>query len=140
MSLRGTPGRMWHERRGCASKPGVVLDASALLAYLQRERGHAAVEPVLENSALSAVNLSEVLQKAVASGVSTDGLVSDLEAVGIRVHAFDAEDAACAAELWASTRKLGLSLGDRACLALAKRLHVPAYTADRAWAMSRCRA
>jgi ribonuclease VapC len=116
------------------SKPGVVLDASALLAYLQRERGHEAVEPVLENSALSAVNLSEVLQKAMAAGVSTDGLETDLEAVGVRVYAFDAEDAADAALLWTRTRKLGLSLGDRACLALAKRLHAPAYTADRAWA------
>jgi ribonuclease VapC len=117
-----------------ASKPGVVLDASALLAYLQRERGHEAVEAVLENSALSAVNLSEVLQKAMAAGVSTDGLETDLEAVGVRVYAFDAEDATHSAELWATTRKLGLSLGDRACLALAKRLHAPAYTADRAWA------
>jgi ribonuclease VapC len=117
-----------------ASSPGAVLDASALLAYLQHERGHEAVEPVLENSALSAVNLSEVLQKAMAAGVSTDGLETDLEAVGVRVYAFDAEDAICSAELWASTRKLGLSLGDRACLALAKRLHAPAYTADRTWA------
>jgi ribonuclease VapC len=117
-----------------ASKPRVVIDASALLAYLQRERGHETVAPVLENSALSAVNLSEVLQKAMAAGVSTDGLETDLQAVGVRVYAFDAEDAAQAAELWASTRKLGLSLGDRACLALAKRLRAPAYTADRAWA------
>ncbi len=117
-----------------ARSPGVVLDASALLAYLQREQGHAVVEPVLENAAISAVNLSEVLQKAMAAGVATDGLEADLDAVGVRVYAFDADDAACAAELWASTRKLGLSLGDRACLALAKRLHAPAYTADRAWA------
>lgn len=114
--------------------PRVVLDASALLAYLQRERGHAVVEPVLEAAAISAVNLSEVLQKTLAVGVSTDGLESDLETVGVRVYPFDAEDAACAAELWGSTRKLGLSLGDRACLALAKRLHAPAYTADRVWA------
>jgi PIN domain nuclease of toxin-antitoxin system len=116
-----------------ARAPRAVLDASALLAYLQRERGHAEVATVLENSAISAVNLSEVLQKATAAGVATPGLESDLQAVGVRVHAFDAEDAASAAELWASTRKLGLSLGDRACLALARRLRAPAYTADRAW-------
>jgi PIN domain nuclease of toxin-antitoxin system len=114
--------------------PRVVLDASALLVYLQRERGHLLVEPVLEAAVMSAVNLSEVLQKSAAVGVSTAGLQEDLQAVGLRVHAFDAEDAACAADLWASTRKLGLSLGDRACLALAKRLRLPAYTADRAWA------
>jgi PIN domain nuclease of toxin-antitoxin system len=116
--------------------PGLraVLDASALLAYLQRERGHLLVGPVLETAVMSAVNLSEVLQKSAAAGVSTEGLLADLQAVGLRVHAFDCDDAACAADLWATTRKLGLSLGDRACLALAKRLHLPAYTADRAWA------
>jgi PIN domain nuclease of toxin-antitoxin system len=113
--------------------PRAVLDASALLAYLQRERGHLAVAPLLEGAAISAVNLSEVLQKAMAAGVLVQGLEADLHAVGVRVHAFDTEDAASAAELWSSTRKLGLSLGDRACLALARRLHVPAYTADRAW-------
>ena len=116
------------------SAPRVVLDASALLVYLQRERGHLLVEPLLEASAMSAVNLSEVLQKSAAVGVSTAGLQADLQAVGLRVHVFDSEDAACAADLWASTRKLGLSLGDRACLALAKRLRVPAYTADHSWA------
>jgi len=116
------------------SAPRVVLDASALLVYLQRERGHLVVAPVLEAAAMSAVNLSEVLQKSAAAGVATAGLRADLQAVGLRVYAFDSEDAACAADLWASTRKLGLSLGDRACLALAKRLRLPAYTADRAWA------
>jgi Uncharacterized protein conserved in bacteria len=110
------------------------LDASALLVYLQRERGHLLVEPVLEAAAMSAVNLSEVLQESTAAGVSTAGLEADLQAVGVRFHSFDTEDAACAAALWASTRKLGLSLGDRACLALAKRLRLTAYTADRAWA------
>ena len=57
--------------------PRAVLDASALLAYLQRERGHAEVVPVLEDSAISAVNLSEVLQKAIAAGVPTEGFEAD---------------------------------------------------------------
>ena len=117
-----------------AQAPRVVLDASALLAYLQRERGYLLVEPVLEAAAMSAVNLSEVLQKSAAAGVSTAGLEADLQAVGLRFYAFDTEDSACAAALWTSTRKLGLSFGDRACLALANRLRLPAYTADRAWA------
>ena len=117
-----------------AQAPRVVLDASALLAYLQRERGYLLVDPVLAVAAMSAVNLSEILQKSAAAGVSTAGLEADLQAVGLRFYPFDTEDAACAAALWTSTRKLGLSLGDRACLALAKRLRLPAYTADRAWA------
>jgi len=58
------------------------------------------------------VNLSEVLQKSAAAGVPTAGLHADLQAVGLRVYAFDTEDVACAADLWASTRKLGLSLGE----------------------------
>jgi len=62
--------------------PRVVLDASALLVYLQRERGHLLVEPVLEAAVMSAVNLSEVLQKSAAAGVSTAGLQEDLQAVG----------------------------------------------------------
>jgi PIN domain nuclease of toxin-antitoxin system len=117
-----------------APAPRAVLDASALLVYLQREPGYLLVEPVLEAAAMSAVNLSEILQKSAAAGVSTAGLEADLQAVGLRFYAFDTEDAACAAALFTRTRKLGLSLGDRACLALAKRLRLPAYTADRAWA------
>ena len=108
-----------------APAPRVVLDASALLVYLQRERGHLLVEPVLEAAAMSAVNLSEVLQESTAAGVSTAGLEADLQAVGVRFHSFDTEYAACAAALWASTRKLGLSLGARACLALAKQAASP---------------
>ena len=114
--------------------PRAVLDASALLAFLQREKGHAEVAPLLEFAVISAVNHCEVLQKSLAAGVSIMGLETDLRGAGIRVHSFDEQDAAGAAALWASTKKLGLSLGDRACLALAMRLRLPAYTADRAWA------
>ena len=69
----------------------VVLDASALLVYLQRERGYLVVEPVLEAAAMSAVNLSEVLQKSAAAGVATADLEADLQAVGVRFHSFDAK-------------------------------------------------
>jgi len=117
--------------------PRAVLDASALLAFLQREIGHEAVAPVIEAAVISAVNLSEVMQKSLAAGVDTQGLETDLRAVGLRVHDFDAQDAVGTAELWLATKKLGLSLGDRACLALAMRLRLPAYTADRAWASLR---
>jgi PIN domain nuclease of toxin-antitoxin system len=114
--------------------PLAVLDASALLAFLQGEAGHEVVAPLLGAAAISAVNLSEVMQKSLAAGVTTEGLDDDLRGVGLRVHDFDEQDAAAAAALWPSTKKLGLSLGDRACLALAMRLRLPAYTADRAWA------
>ncbi len=111
-----------------------VLDASALLAMLQGERGGERVEAVLEHVVISAVNWSEVVQKAAARGVPVDGLREDLRALGMAVLPFDPVDGEAAAALWPTTRSRGLSLGDRACLALAKRLGIPALTADRVWA------
>jgi ribonuclease VapC len=111
-----------------------VTDASALLALLQREPGAEAVEAVAEEAAISAVNWSEVCQRALARGVPIDGLRADVEALGVRVEAFDAADAEAAARLWERGQPHGLSLGDRACLSLARRLAAPALTADRAWA------
>jgi PIN domain nuclease of toxin-antitoxin system len=112
---------------------GVVLDASALLAYLQDEPGTDTVDAVLAESLMSTVNWSEVVQKALARGVDTQGLREDVEALGVRIEAFTAEDADCAARLWPATRVLGLSLGDRACLALGRRVGIPVLTTDGAW-------
>jgi ribonuclease VapC len=111
-----------------------VTDASALLALLQQEPGAEAVEAVAEEAAISAVNWSEVCQRALARGVAIDGLRADVEALGVQVESFDAADAEAAARLWERGQPHGLSLGDRACLALAKRLAAPALTSDRAWA------
>ena len=113
--------------------PTRVVDASALLAFLLGETGADVVEAAVETSAVSTVNWSEVCQRALARGVDTRGLRTDVEALGIAIEPFTAEDAERAADLWASTRSAGLSLGDRACLALALRLDVMAVTADRAW-------
>lgn len=111
-----------------------VLDASALLAYLHGEPGSEAVAPVLDRASLSSVNFAEVLQRAVAAGVKVEGLRQDLEAVGVVIEPFSAEDAEIVADLYEATQPLGLSLGDRACLGLALRLKAPALTADRTWA------
>jgi len=108
-----------------------VLDASALLAFLHEEPGAERVE--LEGSAISAVNWSEVLSKCLARGVPTEGLREDLEALGLSIEPFTLQDAELAATLWPQVRSLGLSLGDRACLALGLRLGLPVITADRAW-------
>ena len=83
---------------------------------------------------MSAVNWAEVLQCYEVLGLSTVGKRQDIEALGIEVAAFTADDAEIVARLRAPTRALGLSLADRACLALAERLGVAAHTADRAWA------
>ncbi|CAN5530704.1 PIN domain-containing protein [soil metagenome] len=110
-----------------------LLDASALLAWLNGERGAQHVEPILDRSAISTINLSEVLQKSINRGANVEGLRVDLEALGITFIPFEVQDAENAADMWIETRVLGLSLGDRACLATAGRLDIPAVTADGAW-------
>ena len=109
----------------------VILDASALLAWLQDEPGAAAVETGLGDGAISSLNWSEVLQKALAHNVDITGLREDLEALGMLILPFDADDAEQAARLWSPGS--GLSLADRACLALGLRYDLPVWTADRTW-------
>ncbi len=111
-----------------------VLDASALLALLQQEPGAETVETLLEEAVISSVNWSEVVQKSLDRGVELDNLREDLKALGLSIAPFDVEDAEIAAALRRGTAKLGLSLADRACLALASRLSIPALTTDSAWA------
>lgn len=110
-----------------------VLDASAVIALLWDEPGGEAVEPLLGRAVMSAVNWAEVLQRYRAHGIETDDKRERVEALGIAIEDFTAEDAAAAAELWQPTRRAGLSLADRACLALARRLGLSAHTADRDW-------
>ena len=110
-----------------------VLDASALLALLHAERGGEQVEPLLGQAAISSVNWAEVAQKSLERGRAPQALREDLEALGLQMVPFDAEDAEATAELWQAGRSHGLSLGGRACLATAGRLAVPAVTADRRW-------
>ncbi|MEY2336055.1 type II toxin-antitoxin system VapC family toxin [Acidithiobacillus ferrianus] len=113
--------------------PQYVLDASALLALLHDEPGGESVRPHLPAAVISSVNWAEVVQKCVARGVDVNGLRSDLESLGLRVWPFNADDAEVSGRLWSATNALGLSLGDRACLALGQRLSLPVLTADRAW-------
>jgi len=116
---------------GSEGDPKRVLDASALLAVLYREVGFDVVP--LEGSAVSAVNWSEVVQVAARRGADVVGLGDAIAAEGTVVVPFTADHAESAAELWSRTRAAGLSLADRACLALALHYGVPALTADRAW-------
>lgn len=111
-----------------------VLDASALLAFLFREEGHETVARQLEGSIISSVNNSEVIGRFVRDGHAPNLVVDNLSALPVRVVAFDGVDAMIAASLLPATRHLGLSLADRACLALAGRRSLPVVTADRAWA------
>lgn len=110
-----------------------VLDASAVLALLAEEPGADAVESILDGAVMSTVNLSEVLQKSEQHGIETEGLEYDLEALGVAFSPFDVSDGRAAAELWAEVPRAGLSLGDRACLALAATIDGVAVTTDRRW-------
>ncbi len=121
----------------------VVLDASAMLAYLQDEPGNEVVDGVLTESVISSVNWAEVVQKSITAGVESEGMLDDLLALGLRVEPFTPKDGELTGRLWEQTRQAGLSLGDRACLSLGLRLGVPVLTSDhtvprlwrdRAWA------
>jgi ribonuclease VapC len=113
-----------------------VLDASALIAFLRDEPGATKVAAVLTESCISAVNLSETLGKLVEYGKPLEEITYQIERLKIPVVAFDAEHAGIAASLWKATRPAGLSLGDRACLALALKTSLPAFTTEREW--SKC--
>ena len=112
----------------------IVLDSSALLAYLQGEIGEEIVDGVLSESVISSVNLAEVVQKLIASEVEVERILNDLLALGLRIEPFTPEDGVMAGRLWLETRQAGLSLGDRACLSLGFRLGCSVLTADRVWA------
>ena len=111
----------------------IVLDSSALLAMLFFEPGCERVAELIPRSCMSTVNLAEVLGRLARDGRAVDEVLDHIEEMGIAWIAFDRETAIAAAGLLRPTAALGLSLGDRACLALARLRNVPAVTADRAW-------
>ena len=111
----------------------MVLDASALLAVLQGEPGAERVIEMLPDAIISAVNLAEVASKLQERGMPDDRVKANIEALELTVAPFDGRLAIEAGLLRASTRSAGLSLGDRACLALARSLGATAVTTDRAW-------
>jgi ribonuclease VapC len=112
----------------------IVLDASALLAVLNSEPGADKLTPRLLSAATSStVNLAEVQGKLVSRGLSPDDAWEATLSPIREAVAFTAEHARIAGSLIAQTHTLGLSLGDRACLALGLALKAPVYTADRAW-------
>lgn len=112
-----------------------VLDASALLALLKREPGHEMVAALIKRGTLmSAVNLSEVVAKLNEAMVPIGSMRATLDAFLIDVVPFDRDAAYEAGQLRARTRHVGLSLGDRVCLALAQARALPVLTADQRWA------
>lgn len=111
----------------------VVVDASALLAAFNDEPGRGTVIAALDDAVISAVNLAEVAAGLVAKGKSPTQARAALRALGCPVMETDEEQGLDAGFLRQRTATVGLSLGDRCCLALARRLNAPALTADRRW-------
>jgi ribonuclease VapC len=110
-----------------------VLDASALLAFVNREPGSERVTAVLGEAVISAVNFCEVVTKLATRNQSPQRVLRELTEYELEVLVFDRALAEDAGLLAAVTRGQGLSLGDRACLALARRENAVALTADNAW-------
>src|SRR6185312_8026671 len=111
-----------------------ILDASALLALLKEEPGSEhVVEAITEGAAISTVNYSEVVAKLNEAGMPEDAIHESLDSLGLEIVDFDSELAYLAGLLRPLTKRAGLSLGDRCCLALAQNRNLPVFTTDRQW-------
>jgi ribonuclease VapC len=112
----------------------VVHDASSLLAVTFREPGAENARESLRDSLTSSVNWSEVLQKILEKGGDIQTVMDVFTGLGVRIVPFSASHAEVAARLHEVTSRGGLSLGDRACLALGIETGLEVVTADRSWA------
>jgi len=112
----------------------IVLDASAILAVINAEPGAEKLTPqLLSRAVASTVNLAEVQAKLVSRGWTSEQAWEDATSPIREAVPFDEQQARIAGDLVAQTRHLGLSLGDRACLALGTALKLPVHTAERTW-------
>jgi ribonuclease VapC len=113
----------------------VVLDSSAILAVIFQEPGSEKVSDLLDGGLLSSVNLAEVGTILTLRGTPPDVIGGRVSELGCEICLFDEELAHAAGALVARTRARGLSLGDRACLALALERKATVYTTDREWTL-----
>ncbi len=111
----------------------MILDASALLAWVQNETGGDRVEMVLPRSSISTVNWSEVVQKLMRHDSGAADIRFGLEDMGMKIIPFSVEQAEICASLWLPSMSLGLSLADRVCLQLGMTTEKTVLTADRTW-------
>ena len=111
-----------------------VLDSSAVLALLRNEPGADLIGRVVARSLLCSVNLTEVISKLIERGATAPTALEIARGLPYRIVSYDEDLASQAGVLWGEIRSTGLSLGDRACLALARREGLPALTTDQRWA------
>jgi len=110
-----------------------VLDSSALLALINNEAGALSVEPLISQSIISAINFAETLSILERHGIKTKEGAHLLRSMIKDIIPFTTEHAIISSEIYLSCQLKGLSLGDRACLALGLSENLPVVTADRAW-------
>lgn len=110
-----------------------VLDASAVMCLIRNESGADTVKSALPDSCMSAVNLAEIIAKMSELGMAESLITQVLDPLQLKIVPFDSDLARASGLLRPATRALGLSLGDRACLALAAKLGATALTTDQAW-------
>lgn len=112
----------------------VILDASALIALMNNEPGYAMIEDIIGDSVMSTVNVSEAAKFLIDRRTYTEKEAQNvIEQLVNDIADFDSEQAYVAASLYNKTKALGLSMGDRACLALSKVTGYTIYTADKIW-------
>lgn len=111
----------------------IILDASALLALLNQESGHERVESALSNAIISSVNYSETVSVLVNIGISYNQANEVIHNLVQEIVPFDTKQALKTALLRKTTQHIGLSFGDRACLALGTMLKGHILTADKIW-------
>lgn len=109
----------------------VVIDAAALMALLLNEPGAEVVADVVRGAMISTVNISECCARGVERGATAEAVLAMIAGYEMGIVDCDIEQAVEAARLREPTRSTGSSLGDRMCLALAKRRGATIYTADR---------
>lgn len=110
-----------------------ILDASALLALIQEEKGSEVIKPLLKYSVMSTVNVAETLTFLQKVDIAPTEGVDSISLLINEIVDFDVDQAREVAELYPKVKHKGLSLGDRACLALGIKYKAPIYTADKAW-------
>ena len=116
-----------------SSKIEYVMDSTALIAVVYQEPGYERVVEILDKSAISAVNLAEIINKLILRGSPAEAVRHALLRLELTVEDWTDDLAYRSAEFTPFTKSHGLSLGDRACLTLAKQLHATAVTSDRTW-------
>ena len=112
----------------------VILDASALITLLSEEKGHEIIASVLPRSVMSSVNIAEVAKFLIEKrGLSKEEVSNIIQNLIETIIPFDTDLALISADIIQQTKVIGLSLGDRACLALALSTGYTVYSSDRIW-------